>query len=167
MHPFFSYPISQIRSVCIISYPFHMKWSPAVANIGWYNCCPVRFFQTHSPFPSLPRSLFLIQTQFAFSHKDVLAKYISKIAFSSASVNFAFCTLLLFVCVVCFFFSFILTQKLQSWRRMNLQLPHSMSQRTNSKGKTQSSKMFQSKKATRDWQECSLRKSGLEFSKWK
>lgn len=101
MHPFFSYPISQIRSVCIISYPFHMKWSPAVANIGCTIVVLYDFFQTHSPFPSLPRSLFLIQTQFAFSHKDVLAKYISKIAFSSASVNF--------LCVLCasFFHSFL------------------------------------------------------------
>lgn len=57
MHPFFSNQISKIRSVCIISYPFHTRGSPALPNIGSIIvvCLTGSLFFPLSPF-------FLIQT---------------------------------------------------------------------------------------------------------
>lgn len=38
----------KIRSVCIISYPFHTRGSPALAYNWKHNCCLARFYHTFS-----------------------------------------------------------------------------------------------------------------------
>ncbi len=171
MHPFFSNQISQIRSVCIISCPFHMRGSPAVPNIGSTIVVSWDFVKlslslslslSHGPFsPPLPHALLLIQTQLLLSPTKIAhAKYVKKLPFLVPlfTLHSAHCDFCLWVFVRFLFpvFSLILTQCCSQGEGWIHNWP--ISQRTNFKEKTQSSKMFRSKKAAQDWHECSLRK---------
>lgn len=155
MHPFICNQISKIRSVCIISYPFHMRGLPAEPNIG--ATIGVLFFFVKL-FLQL-RLPFFLSSSLSSSHSNTVCfptkhecricqKLLFLVPLFILSVHHYFC---LCVCVFPFLCFLIHSYPmLQSWRGMNPQLANSISQRTNSKEKNQSSKMCHSKKATRD-----------------
>lgn len=98
---------------------------------------------------SLPHSLLLIQTQLLLSPtKIVHAKYVKNCFFLCRLFTLHSVRYYLSLCVIPFLcFLIHAYPMLQSWRGRKPQLAHNISQRTNSKERTQSSKMFLLKKA--------------------
>lgn len=123
MHPFFSNQINRIRSVCIISYPFLTRGSPAVPNIGSkilsreISVPAAPFFPL---FLSLPLFLFSFKHSYCFpTTKLVHAKYVKKLLFLVPL--FTLHSVRYYVCLRVFpFLCFLIHSHpmLQSWRGM-------------------------------------------------